>query len=101
MLLLHCGALTASILDEYSLSQVESNENMERALLSLHCFSLGCVDDNVEVSQHFFALKLSKEDLVRVLATIRLKYGDQRLSSKSDLARLGGTLDELVGEPPL
>jgi hypothetical protein len=31
--------------------------------------TLGCVkDDNVEVSQHFFALKLSKDDLFQVLA---------------------------------
>ena len=35
------------------------------------------------------------------VAVILLKYGDHRLSSESDLARLGRTLDELVGEPPL
>ena len=30
--------------------------------------TLGCVDDNdVEVSQHFFALKLTKDDLIKVL----------------------------------
>jgi hypothetical protein len=30
--------------------------------------TLGCVkDDNVEVSQHFFALKLTKDDLVKIL----------------------------------
>lgn len=34
--------------------------------------SLGCVkDDNVEVSQHFFALKLNKDDLVIVLTALR------------------------------
>lgn len=34
--------------------------------------TLGCVkDDNVEVSQHFFALKLSKEDLLAVLAALQ------------------------------
>jgi len=34
--------------------------------------TLGCVkDDNVEVSQHFFALKLTKADLVEVLAALR------------------------------
>jgi hypothetical protein len=33
---------------------------------------LGCVkDDNVEVSQHFFALKLSKDDLVKVLTALQ------------------------------
>lgn len=33
--------------------------------------TLGCVsDDNVEVSQHFFALKLSKSDLVTVLTAL-------------------------------
>src|SRR4029077_9127448 len=33
--------------------------------------SLGCVkDDNVEVSQHFFALKLNKDDLVTVLTAL-------------------------------
>jgi len=33
--------------------------------------TLGCVsDDNVEVSQHFFALKLSKDDLVAVLTAL-------------------------------
>lgn len=33
--------------------------------------TLGCVsDDNVEVSQHFFALKLSKDDLVTVLTAL-------------------------------
>ena len=36
----------------------------------------------------------------RNVAVILLKYGDHRLSSESDLARLGRTLDELVGEPP-
>jgi hypothetical protein len=35
------------------------------------------------------------------VVVILLKYGDHGLSSESDLARLGGTLDELVGEPPL
>ena len=31
--------------------------------------TLGCVkDDNVEVSQHFFALKLTKEDFIKVLS---------------------------------
>lgn len=34
--------------------------------------TLGCVkDDNVEVSQHFFALKLTKDDLVKVLTALR------------------------------
>ena len=34
--------------------------------------TLGCVtDDNVEVSQHFFALKLSKDDLVKVLGALQ------------------------------
>jgi hypothetical protein len=33
--------------------------------------TLGCVnDDDVEVSQHFFALKLSKDDLVKVLGAL-------------------------------
>lgn len=33
--------------------------------------TLGCVkDDNVEVSQHFFALKLTKDDLVKVLRAL-------------------------------
>jgi hypothetical protein len=33
--------------------------------------TLGCVsDDNVEVSQHFFALKLSKDDLVTVVTAL-------------------------------
>jgi hypothetical protein len=33
--------------------------------------TLGCVEDNdVEVSQHFFALKLTKDDLVKVLAAL-------------------------------
>jgi hypothetical protein len=33
--------------------------------------TLGCVKDNdVEVSQHFFALKLTKDDLVKVLAAL-------------------------------
>jgi hypothetical protein len=33
--------------------------------------TLGCVDDNdVQVSQHFFALKLSKDDLVKVLGAL-------------------------------
>jgi hypothetical protein len=33
--------------------------------------TLGCVsDDNVEVSQHFFSLKLSKDDVVKVLRAI-------------------------------
>jgi Deoxyribonuclease II len=33
--------------------------------------SLGCVkDDNVQVSQHFFALKLNKDDLVTVLTAL-------------------------------
>jgi hypothetical protein len=34
--------------------------------------TLGCVTDNdVEVSQHFFALKLSKDDLVKVLGALQ------------------------------
>ncbi len=34
--------------------------------------TLGCVsDDNVEVSQHFFALKLDKDDLVAILMAIQ------------------------------
>jgi hypothetical protein len=34
--------------------------------------TLGCVsDDNVEVSQHFFALRLTKDDLVKVLAALQ------------------------------
>ena len=34
--------------------------------------TLGCVyDDNVEVSQHFFALKLDKNDLVKVLQALQ------------------------------
>ena len=34
--------------------------------------TLGCVvDDNVEVSQHFFALKLTKDDLVKVLMALQ------------------------------
>jgi hypothetical protein len=34
--------------------------------------TLGCVkDDNVEVSQHFFALKLNKDDLVKVLQSLQ------------------------------
>jgi hypothetical protein len=34
--------------------------------------TLGCVeDDNVEVSQHFFALKLSKDDLTKVLDALQ------------------------------
>jgi hypothetical protein len=33
--------------------------------------TLGCVsDDNVEVSQHFFALKLTKDDLAKVIAAL-------------------------------
>jgi hypothetical protein len=34
--------------------------------------TLGCVkDDNVEVSQHFFALKLTKDDLLAILAALQ------------------------------
>jgi hypothetical protein len=34
--------------------------------------TLGCVtDDNVEVSQHFFSLKLTKDDLVKVLNALK------------------------------
>jgi hypothetical protein len=34
--------------------------------------TLGCIsDDNVEVSQHFFALKLNKEDIVAVLQALQ------------------------------
>jgi hypothetical protein len=34
--------------------------------------TLGCVrDNNVEVSQHFFALKLTKDDLIKVLKALR------------------------------
>lgn len=34
--------------------------------------TLGCViDDNVEVGQHFFALKLTKDDLVKVLGSLQ------------------------------
>jgi len=34
--------------------------------------TLGCVrDDNVEVSQHFFALKLNKDDLLKVLEALQ------------------------------
>lgn len=34
--------------------------------------TLGCVnDDNVEVSQHFFALKVNKDDLIKVLQSIQ------------------------------
>ncbi len=34
--------------------------------------TLGCIDDNdVEVSQHFFALKLTKNDLVKVLGALQ------------------------------
>jgi hypothetical protein len=34
--------------------------------------TLGCVkDDNVEVSQHFFALRLTKDDLVKVLMALQ------------------------------
>src|SRR5450759_3180476 len=33
--------------------------------------TLGCVkDNNVQVSQHFFALKLTKDDLVKVLTAV-------------------------------
>jgi hypothetical protein len=37
----------------------------------------------------------------RNVVVILLKYGDHPLSSESDLACLGRTLDEFVGEPPL
>jgi hypothetical protein len=34
--------------------------------------TLGCVlDDNVEVSQHFFSLKLSKDDVIKVLTALK------------------------------
>lgn len=34
--------------------------------------TLGCIkDDDVEVSQHFFALKLSKDDLIKVLQSLQ------------------------------
>ena len=43
--------------------------------------SLGCViDDNVKVSQHFFALKLTKDDVVNVLNAL------QRASVVTDIA---------------
>ncbi len=43
--------------------------------------SLGCViDDNVKVSQHFFALKLTKDDVVNVLKAL------QRASVVTDIA---------------
>jgi hypothetical protein len=47
------------------------------------------------------SLALAERPESRNVAVILLKYGDHRLSSESDLARLGRTLDELVGEPPL
>jgi hypothetical protein len=34
--------------------------------------TLGCVkDDNVEVSQHFFALKVTNDDVLSILAALR------------------------------
>jgi hypothetical protein len=47
------------------------------------------------------SLALAERLESRNVAVILLKYGDHRLSSESDLARLGRTLDELVGEQPL
>jgi len=47
------------------------------------------------------SLALAERLESRILAAILLKYGVRRLSSECDLGRLGRTLDELVGEPPL
>jgi hypothetical protein len=55
--------------------------------------TLGCVtDDNVEVSQHFFALKLSKDDLVKVLGALQNAsvVTDRK---NSQIVRNGGPVD--------
>jgi len=43
------------------------------------------------------ALALGERLESRNAAVVLMKYGDHRLSSESDLARLGRTLDELLG----
>jgi Deoxyribonuclease II len=59
--------------------------------------TLGCVDDNnVEVSQHFFALKLDKDDLVQVLKALQnasvVTAGPDKLGN-AQLIRNGGPQD--------
>jgi hypothetical protein len=72
-----------------------------RQPIALRCparLLLGMCDDAVPWKT---SLALAERLESRNVAVILLKYGDHRLSSESDLARLGRTLDELVGEPPL
>ena len=56
--------------------------------------TLGCVNDNdVEVSQHFFALKLNKDDLIKVLqALANASVATAKLKSKQ-LIKNGGPAD--------
>lgn len=61
--------------------------------------TLGCVaDDNVEASQHFFALRLSKEDLIKVLTALK-NASIVTDVSKQQLVKNGGPSDvqSLVG----
>ena len=56
--------------------------------------TLGCVsgDDDVEVSQHFFALKLSKDDLVKVLGALA-NASVVTDPANAQIARIGGPAD--------
>jgi len=55
--------------------------------------TLGCVtDDNVEVSQHFFALKLTKSDLITVLKTMQ-NASVKTVVSNLQLVKNGGPAD--------
>jgi hypothetical protein len=55
--------------------------------------SLGCVDDNnVDLSQHFFALKLTKDDLLKVLTALQTE-GAVTDPSNPQIVRSGGPPD--------
>jgi hypothetical protein len=55
--------------------------------------SLGCVDDdNVDLSQHFFALKLTKEDVLKVLAALETE-GAVTDPANPQVVRSGGPQD--------
>ena len=72
-----------------------------RQPIALRCparLLLGMCDDAVPWKT---SLALAERFENRNVAVILPKYGNHRLPSESDLARLGRTLDELVGEPPL
>lgn len=57
--------------------------------------TLGCIaqDDNIKVSQHFFSLKLTKDDVVKVLAALQNSSAVTANTNNSQIVNNGGPND--------